>query len=109
MLILPEATANSEPSWFGFVITVRDGAPLDRTTVVRQLNEKLIDTRLLFGGNLIRQPYMKDRDYRVVGDRTSSDTVMNQTFWIGVYPGLTDAHIDYMVDTLHNVFGRTTG
>ena len=109
VLMLPEATAHSEPSWFGFVITIRDGAPLDRTTVVRRLNEKLVDTRLLFGGNLIRQPYMKDRDYRVVGELKSSDTVMNQSFWIGVYPGLTDAHIDYMVDTLHNVFGRTSG
>ena len=109
VLILPEATANSEPSWFGFVITVRRDAPLTRQDVVRRLNEELIDTRLLFGGNLIRQPYMKGRDFRVVGELTSSDVVMDQTFWIGVYPGLTDAHIDYMVDTLHRVFGRTTG
>ena len=106
VLILPEATANSEPSWFGFPITLRADAPITRTALVQRLNAEKVDTRLLFGGNLIRQPYFKDLPYRVVGDLTSSDTVMTSTFWIGVYPGLTDAHVDYMVDRLHAAFDR---
>jgi len=103
-LMLPEATPGSEPSWFGFPITVRKGSPLDRNALVQKLSAAKIDTRLLFGGNLIRQPYMKDQDYRVVGDLAQSDVVMNQTFWVGVFPGLTAAHIDYMVDIFHDAF-----
>ena len=99
--ILPEATPNSEPSWFGFVITLRDGAPFRRDDLVRHLNEKKIGTRLLFGGNLIRQPYMKDRNYRVHGDLVNGDRIMNQTFWIGVYPGLGAEQIDYVLETIH--------
>jgi CDP-6-deoxy-D-xylo-4-hexulose-3-dehydrase len=99
--ILPEATANSEPSWFGFVITLRDGVPFRRDDIVRHLNEKKIGTRLLFGGNLIRQPYMKDRNYRVHGDLVNSDRIMNQTFWIGVYPGLGAEHISFVLETIH--------
>ncbi len=99
-LILPEATANSEPSWFGFPITVRPKSPIGRTDLVKRLNAEKIDTRLLFAGNLIRQPYFKDQTYRVVGDLTQSDCVMTDTFWIGVFPGLTDRHIDYMIDRL---------
>lgn len=98
-LIAPKATPNSDPSWFGFPITVQDGAPFTRDDLVKYLNDECrIATRLLFGGNLIRQPYMKDRNYRVVGDLTNADKVTTGTFWIGVFPGLTDAHIDYMVD-----------
>lgn len=100
-LILPEATPNSEPSWFGFTITLRDGTPFSRDDVVKHLNNEChIGTRLLFGGNLLRQPYMKDRTYRVVGDLTNADIVTERTFWLGVFPGLTDAHIDYMVECL---------
>jgi CDP-6-deoxy-D-xylo-4-hexulose-3-dehydrase len=99
--VLPEATPNSEPSWFGFVITLRDDAPFRRDDIVRHLNEKKIGTRLLFGGNLIRQPYMKDRNYRVHGDLTNGDRIMNQTFWIGVYPGLGTEQIDYVLQTIH--------
>lgn len=99
--VLPEATPNSEPSWFGFVITLRDGAPFRRDDLVRHLNEKKIGTRLLFGGNLIRQPYMKDRNYRVHGDLVNGDRIMNQTFWIGVYPGLGGEQIDYVLETIH--------
>jgi CDP-6-deoxy-D-xylo-4-hexulose-3-dehydrase len=99
--ILPEATPNSEPSWFGFVITLRDGAPFRRDDLVRHLNEKKIGTRLLFGGNLIRQPYMKDRNYRVHGDLVNGDRIMNQTFWIGVYPGLGGEQINYVLETIH--------
>ncbi len=98
--ILPEATPNSEPSWFGFVITLRDGAPFRRDDIVRHLNERKIGTRLLFGGNLIRQPYMKGRNYRVHGDLVNGDRIMNQTFWIGVYPGLGAEQINYVLETI---------
>jgi CDP-6-deoxy-D-xylo-4-hexulose-3-dehydrase len=99
--ILPEATPNSEPSWFGFVITLRDETPFGRDDLVRHLNEKKIGTRLLFGGNLIRQPYMKDRNYRVHGDLVNGDRIMNRTFWIGVYPGLGAEQINYVLETIH--------
>lgn len=97
-LILPEATPRSEPSWFGYVLTLRDDAPFDRDDLVKFLNERKIATRLLFGGNLIRQPYMEGRNYRVVGDLNNADTIVNRTFWVGVYPGLGRDHIDYMAD-----------
>ncbi len=101
VFILPVATANSEPSWFGFCLTLRPEAPFDREDMLRFLNdEKKIGTRLLFGGNLLRQPYMKDRNYRVAGSLDNSDLVMNRTFWIGVYPGLTENHLDYVIETL---------
>ena len=80
--------------------TVRESAPFTRDEIVRHLNEKKIATRLLFGGNLIRQPYMQGRRYRVHGSLTNSDRIMNQTFWIGVYPGLSDAHLDYACETV---------
>lgn len=95
--VLPEATAKSNPSWFGFLLTVRKGAPFSRNEIVQYLNEKKIGTRLLFGGNLIRQPYMIEREYRVSGSLENSDIVMNDTFWIGVYPGLEEAHLDYAI------------
>ena len=100
VLILPEATPNSDPSWFGFPLTVRDDAPFTRDDLTRALDANKIATRLLFGGNLIRQPYMKGREYRVVGDLTASDQVMNSTFWIGLYPGLGESHLQYMVEQL---------
>lgn len=99
--VLPEPTPNSEASWFGFVITVREDAPFSRDEIVRHLNENKIGTRLLFGGNLIRQPYMKDRPFRVSGPVENSDRIMRQTFWIGVYPGLGENEIGYMVEMIH--------
>ncbi len=98
--ILPEATPKSDPSWFGFLMTVRRGAPFTRDALVKQLNAKKIATRLLFGGNLLRQPYMKDRPYRVVGDLVNADIVVDHTFWIGVYPGLGQPQLDYVADTI---------
>jgi len=99
-LILPEATPHSEPSWFGFPLTIRPVAPFKRDALVLHLNGKKIATRLLFGGNLLRQPYMVGRTHRVFGTLDAADIVMNSTFWIGVYPGLGDAHIDYMAEEI---------
>jgi CDP-4-dehydro-6-deoxyglucose reductase, E1 len=107
VFILPVATANSEPSWFGFCLTLRPDAPFDREDMLRFLNdEKKIGTRLLFGGNLLRQPYMKDRNFRVAGSLDNSDVVMNRTFWIGVYPGLTQDHLDYTLETISSYVER---
>lgn len=100
VLILPEATPRSDPSWFGYPMTVRDGAPFSRDDLVKHLNDMKIGTRLLFGGNITRQPYMKGRNYRVVGDLTNSDIVTERTFWVGVYPGLGEGEIGYIVDTI---------
>jgi CDP-6-deoxy-D-xylo-4-hexulose-3-dehydrase len=100
VLILPQPTARSTPSWFGYPITIREKSGIDRNTLVEFLNDYKIGTRLLFGGNLLRQPYMKDQRYRVVGDLTNADIVTERTFWIGLYPGLTESHLAYTVETL---------
>jgi CDP-6-deoxy-D-xylo-4-hexulose-3-dehydrase len=100
-LILPEPTPNSSPSWFGFPITVRESAPISRNELVKHLESHKIATRLLFGGNLLRQPAYKDVKYRVVGEINKTDQVMNQTFWIGVYPGLDKARLKHIVDCIN--------
>ena len=100
-LILPEATPNSEPSWFGFPITLRDTCKTKRDDLTQYLDANRIGTRLLFGGNLIRQPYMRGRNYRVVGDLTNADMVTERTFWIGIYPGLTESHLQYVAEKIH--------
>jgi CDP-6-deoxy-D-xylo-4-hexulose-3-dehydrase len=102
-LVLPEATAGAEPSWFGFPIAVRAGAPFSRNQVTRHLEDRKIATRLLFGGNLVRQPAYRERAFRVVGDLTNADFVMNQVFWIGLYPGISPAVVDYMLESLHDL------
>lgn len=101
VLILPEPTPDSEPSWFGFILSVRDNADFTRNELVQHLEKNLIGTRLLFGGNLIRQPAYKDCKYRVVGDLTNTDYVMNNTFWIGLYPGLTNNMLTYVASVIH--------
>ena len=100
--VLPEETPNSEASWFGFVLTVREDAPFSRDEIVKHLNDAKIGTRLLFGGNLIRQPYMKNQQFRVSGTVDNSDRIMRQTFWIGVYPGLEATHTAYMLQVIHD-------
>lgn len=97
--VLPEATLNSEPSWFGFPILVREEAPFARADVVRFLEGRKIATRPLFGGNLVRQPAYEEAPHRIVGDLANSDRVMNRLFWIGVYPGLTTQMLNYVVET----------
>lgn len=95
-LLLPEATPGSDPSWFGFPIGVKETAPFRRDDLTRALEEKKIGTRLLFGGNLLRQPAYESVRYRKVGDLPNTDFVMNNVFWVGVYPGLTRAMLDYV-------------
>ena len=101
--ILPESTAGSDPSWFGFPIAVRPGAPFTRNQVTHGLEERKIATRLLFGGNLTRQPAYRESEYRIAGELKNTDFVMNQVFWIGLYPGITPAILDYMLESLHGV------
>ncbi len=96
--ILPHATPESSPSWFGFLLSVRESAPFSRGQLIEYLESKKIATRLLFGGNLLRQPAYLSVPRRVIGELTQSDRVMNNTFWIGVYPGLTPEMIAYVID-----------
>jgi CDP-6-deoxy-D-xylo-4-hexulose-3-dehydrase len=108
LLILPEAADGSDPSWFGFALTVKPGGPKTRNQIVQGLNESKIATRLLFGGNLLRQPAFIGTPRRVVGELINTDIVMNDTFWIGVWPGLTIPMLDYMIEQLIDIVGRKT-
>jgi len=98
-LILPEATPNSDPSWFGFPVGVKQDAPFKRDQLTSALEAKKIGTRLLFAGNLLRQPAYEGWEHRVVGDLSNTDFVMNQVFWIGVFPGLTREMLDFITKT----------
>ena len=100
-------TENSEPSWFGFLITLKQDNGVDRTDLIKYLDESKIGTRLLFAGNLTRQPYFEGLNYRVASKMTNTDITMNQSFWVGLYPGLTTDHLDYTVDKLEEFFGLT--
>lgn len=105
VLLLPQATANSEPSWFGFPITIKPGARVKRNDLLQYLEQQKIGTRLLFAGNLTRQPYMIGRNYRVSGELKNTDVVMNDTFWLGVHPGLDDRMIEHMATSVETFFG----
>ena len=100
LLILPEATPGSTPSWFGFPLSVRPTAPFTRRELVGHLDAARIGTRLLFGGNLLRQPAYHDRPHRIAGDLAGADSIMRHTLWLGVYPGLSDAHVDAVVASI---------
>ena len=104
-LHLPEATPKSEPSWFGFPVILKDTAGAKRADLISFLDQNRIATRLLFAGNLTRQPYMIGRNFRVSGELRNTDIVMNQTFWLGVWPGLSREQLDYVVDKLEEFFG----
>jgi CDP-6-deoxy-D-xylo-4-hexulose-3-dehydrase len=104
-LILPKATPNSNPSWFGFPITLKEDAPVSRLELLQYLDQKKVGTRLLFAGNLIRQPYMIGRNFRVSGNLENTERVMNQTFWIGLQPALTQEMLNYSVTQIETYLG----
>jgi CDP-6-deoxy-D-xylo-4-hexulose-3-dehydrase len=106
VFLLPQATHNSEPSWFGYPIAVKPESGLSRDEVIRFLDSRKIGTRLLFGGNLLRQPAYRDIERRVIGDLPKSDFVTANVFWIGVYPGLTNPMLEYMAESLIEVSSR---
>jgi CDP-4-dehydro-6-deoxyglucose reductase, E1 len=106
--LLPQATAGGDPSWFGFLVTIRDGSPLKRLDVVRYLEEHRIGTRQLFAGNLTRQPALKSVDFRVVGPLANTDKIMNDSFWIGVWPGIGAAERTYVIETFRRMVGELT-
>ena len=98
--ILPEATPGSEPSWFGFAMTIRNPDKINREDLLKFLNEKKIGTRLLFAGNIVKQPYMKNIKYKINGNLEIADRIMNGTFWVGTFPGLGQKHYDYIHESL---------
>lgn len=109
-VILPEPAENSHPSWFGFLISVKAESGLNRNDVTRYIEEHNVQTRLLFSGNLIKHPcfdQIRGTDaYRVVGELTNTDFIMNHTFWVGVYPGMTDEMIDYMAKVIQEAVSK---
>ncbi|CAB5042861.1 MAG: lipopolysaccharide biosynthesis protein RfbH [Actinobacteria bacterium] len=105
-LLLPRATPNSDPSWFGFPITLDPGLDVNREDLLRFLDSRLIGTRLMFAGNIMRQPAYKNVEFRVVGDLTNTDIVMKRTFWVGVYPGLTKPMLEYIAHSIREFIER---
>lgn len=105
-LVLPHATPNSDPSWFGFPLTLRDKSGTERLDLLRHLDAQNVGTRLLFAGNLTRQPYMKDQQYRVASDLSVTEKVMNDTFWIGLWPGLSENHLEHAARSIETYVRR---
>jgi CDP-6-deoxy-D-xylo-4-hexulose-3-dehydrase len=102
--ILPQATAHSDPSWFGFALTIRPESTIDRLALTQHLESRRIGTRLLFGGNLTKQPAYKNMIHRIVGPLDNANVITTNTFWIGVHPGITSQHLAYMVESIHDFF-----
>ena len=105
-IALPSPTPKSEPSWFGFPITLRDRCPIRRVDLLRSLAQQLLGTRLLFAGNLLKQPYFEGKQYRVVGALKNTDKIMNDTFWVGVYPCITSPMIEFVAETIRKNLKR---
>ena len=104
-LHLPEATPNSDPSWFGFLVTLKEDAGVRRNDLIDYLEQNKIGTRLLFAGNLTKQPYMAGRAYRVSGDLANTNVVMERSFWVGVHPGLGEQQLDFIATKLEEFLG----
>jgi CDP-6-deoxy-D-xylo-4-hexulose-3-dehydrase len=105
-LQMPKATENSEPSWFGFPITLDPNHPVNREELLRFLDNRKIGTRLMFAGNITRQPAYSKTNFRIVGDLTNSDIVMRRSFWLGVYPGLDTKMLEYVVESVREFMMR---
>jgi len=105
-LILPRATLHAEPSWFGFPITLRPDSGIHREDLLRFLDSRLIGTRLMFAGNILKQPAYRNTEFRIVGDLTNTDIIMKQSFWVGVYPGLTEEMLDFIADSIIEFVGE---
>ena len=105
-LILPEAEYNSDPSWFGFPLSLRKNVKFKRIDIIKYLNENKIGTRLLFSGNLVKQPYMKHVNFKIQGNLQNTDYILENTFWIGLYPGLSNIHLEYVIEKLKYFFNK---
>jgi len=103
--VLPEKNTKSEPSWFGFLLTIKN-KKIVRNDLIKYLDSNKIATRLLFAGNLVKQPYMKNLKYRIEGSLQNTETVMTESFWLGVYPGLSCAHLDYVSSVVENYIDK---
>jgi CDP-6-deoxy-D-xylo-4-hexulose-3-dehydrase len=95
---MPEATQKSDPAWFGFPITIKENSPFSRAELLQFLSERKIDTRPLFAGNITKQPYFKNVNFRISGNLKNTNKIMNQSFWIGVYPGLNENMLNYVIN-----------
>jgi CDP-6-deoxy-D-xylo-4-hexulose-3-dehydrase len=104
---LPEATEGSDPAWFAYIVTVKEDSPFKRDDLTRYLNSNKIETRNLFAGNLTRQPSFINKNFRVAGDLTNTDYIMNNTFFLGTYPGLTKVKLDYIEKVLDQFISST--
>ena len=100
--MLPKATPYSNPSWFGFPLTIKSKSKIKRNHLINYLEYKNISTRLLFGGNITKQPYMLNQEFRTIGNLNTSDRIMNNSFWVGIYPGLHKRHLKYLAKTIEN-------